>query len=318
MFKNFLSGNYFVENSKIIEKPAKTVFNKICDLKSWNSWNPGILHEPDTKIIYSEKHNQEGGYYAWDGKIIGAGKIMHEEIIEPNKINQRLEFIRPFRSVCQMTWKFKELKKNQTRVTWIMSGKAPFLFRWMIPTIKRECKKDFEFGLTVLNGKLDSNAEYPTVTFGKEPVYREEQKYLIQSFQGYLNELPKEMSGSFGKMMEHIKKNDLEINHQAACLYHKVNPKTGAVKCDFAIPVEGKGSSGEFAFKTLPRRKYAQTTLKGNYNFLETAWRKAFEHSKMKKHKCLWKYPCIEAYANDPRKVKKTNNYLTEIYIPIK
>ena len=318
MFKNFLSGNYFVKSSKIIKKPDKTIFSKVRDFKSWHSWNPWVLHEPKAKIIYSQKYDQEGGYYAWDGKMIGAGKIMHEEIIEPSSIIQKLEFVRPFRSVSQITWEFKELKKDQTEVSWIMEGKMPFFLRGMIPSIEKECEKDFEFGLAMLNGKLDSKAEYPTISFSKKPVFRKEQKYLIESFKGNLSELPKEMSSSFGKMIEYIKKNKLKTDYQAACLYHKVNPKTGAVKCDFAFPIENNKKSEEFTLKTLPNRKYALTTLKGNYHFLEMAWRQAFGHLKMQKYKPLWKYPSIEIYANDPRKVKNSNNYTTEIYIPIR
>ena len=283
MFKKFFNGKYSVKKSKIIEKPAKVIFHEVCNLKSWVSWSPWLIHEPDIKINYSKNYTQKGGHYTWEGKSIGSGKITHTKITQPIEIEQKLEFYKPFRSQCKIFWDFQELEKNKTEISWLMKGKIPFLFRCLIPTLKKECEKDFEFGLAMLNGKINPKAEFPTIIFEEEPVYREEQKYLIQPFKGYLNQLPEKMSNAFGKMQKYIHKNNLKTNHQAACLYYKVNQKTNAVICDFAVPIEGNSKAGDFIFKTLPKKKYAKTTLKGNYPFLEMAWRQAFSHIKMKK-----------------------------------
>ena len=68
-----LDGSYQVRRSLQIGVPVKQVFAAIQDLKTWPEWSPWLLHEPDTKIIYSDDCQQEGGFYSWDGNCRLAG-----------------------------------------------------------------------------------------------------------------------------------------------------------------------------------------------------------------------------------------------------
>lgn len=317
MFTNFFNGKYRVERSILIEKPVKDVFQTVLNLKSWNSWSPWILHEPNTPIEYSSDVTKEGSFYIWNGKLVGEGKLTHQKIVKNQVINQKLEFIRPFRSVCKVGWVFEEQKKNTTKTTWIMEGKMPFLFRLFIPKMKVEIAKDYEFGLAMLSGKVNPKAEFPVISFVTEQRFFNTQQYLVHSYQGNLKTMAQEMPTAIDKLEKHIKKSSFEVAGALTTIYYKVNSKTGDVVCDFALPVAGSGALGGYSLKTLPKQKYFQTNLKGNYHFLEMAWRQAFNHVKMKKLKRSIKKPCFEVYPNDPRKLKNTNNYLTEIYIPI-
>jgi effector-binding domain-containing protein len=316
MLKNFFNGRYFIERSTVIEKPAKVVFQKIRDLKTWNSWSPWVLHEPDIKMEFSKNSEKEGGSYQWDGKLIGAGKVTHEKLIEHSAIEQKIEFFKPFKSVCKIGWRFVEQGKNKTQVSWSMEGKMPFLFRFMIPKMKKEIGADYEFGLTLLKGELDPKAHSPKISFTSES-HLESQKFLVTPYKGNLKELPKEMHSAYSNLMKYIEKSGFQMI-KGVCIYYKVNPKTGAVICDFALQVEGEGDAGEFALKTLPAQKYFQTTLKGDYSFLGIAWGQAFTHLKMIKKNFDWKKPSLEVYVKDPRTIKNPNDYLTDLYVPIK
>ena len=124
-----LDGNFNVRRSREIEASPEAVFAAIVDFKSWPQWSPWLIHEPDTKIVYSDNYQQEGGNYSWDGKVVGAGKLSHVNIRPPARIEQQIEFTRPFRAVNQVNWEFED-RGERTLVTWEMVGRMPFLLRF--------------------------------------------------------------------------------------------------------------------------------------------------------------------------------------------
>ena len=65
------------------------------DLRGWRDWRPWLLHEPDAALTYSDEPDAAGGWYDWDGKIIGAGRITQVALHGPERIEQRLVFRRP-------------------------------------------------------------------------------------------------------------------------------------------------------------------------------------------------------------------------------
>ena len=64
-------GRLRVDRSLEIDATVEAVFDTVLDLKSWPLWSPWLMHEPDARIDYSDKVNVEGGYFLWDGKVIG-------------------------------------------------------------------------------------------------------------------------------------------------------------------------------------------------------------------------------------------------------
>ncbi|MCU7810598.1 MAG: SRPBCC family protein, partial [Candidatus Thiodiazotropha sp. (ex Notomyrtea botanica)] len=126
-----LDGGFKVRRSLVIASDRKTVFDKVRDFRSWRDWSPWLMHEPDTALTYSDTPDQEGGWYTWDGKTVGAGKLTHVQFTGNEMIEQRIEFKRPFKSVSKVWWEFERTDKGTTRVHWNMAGKMPFLFRFM-------------------------------------------------------------------------------------------------------------------------------------------------------------------------------------------
>lgn len=146
-----LDGNYTVKRSKLINADIQRVFNKLRDFKTWSDWSPWLMHEPDTKLEFSDNPSEVGGFYTWDGQRVGAGKLTHVAFDAPKKIEERIEFTRPFKSVCQVSFELAE-KEGQTEVNWIMQGKMPFLFRFMTQKTAGMIAKDYDLGLAMLAG----------------------------------------------------------------------------------------------------------------------------------------------------------------------
>lgn len=311
-----LDGTYEVRRSLLMSVDRLTVFNKIRDFRSWAEWSPWLMHEPDTRLEFSETPDQEGGWYRWDGKRVGAGKLTHVRIESPGRIEERIEFLRPFKSVNSVWWEFEQ-KEGQTEVSWNMKGTMPFLFRFMTPMMSLMIGKDYELGLAMLRGKLDPQAEMPRIQFEGETVLESRQALTIP-FKGGKDEMITAMTRGFPELAAHVEQSGGCLTGMPFTAFHKVNPKTMYFECDIAVPVAQDTPDGDFVRKTLGAGKYSKVSVEGSYNFLELAWYSAMNHIRMLKLKMDKSRPSLEVYENDPETVAHTNEIHTSLYIPIR
>ncbi len=312
-----LDGNYTVRRSLEIGASRKTVFDKIRDFKSWADWSPWMMHEPDAALVYSDDPDQPGGWYTWDGRTIGSGKLIHEKFTGEEKIEQRIEFKRPFKSVCRVWWELERKDESTTLVYWNMAGKMPFLFRFMAKKMPEYIGKDYDTGLYLLRGELESGAEVPRLSF-TGPVELPDQTALTIHFDGHLDDMKKAMMEGFPRLGRYVDENGITATGFPFCIYHKVDLRKMHFNCDMALPVPAETTSGELDVKTYTGGRYYKTTLHGSYEFLELAWYQAYSHLRMQKIKPASGRAALEMYEVDPAAVSHTNELITSIYIPIK
>ncbi|MEW8506988.1 MAG: SRPBCC family protein [Candidatus Thiodiazotropha sp.] len=312
-----LDGKFRVRRSLAIAASQKQLFDKIRDFRSWPDWSPWLMHEPETALTFSDTPDQQGGWYSWDGKTVGAGRLMHEKFIADERIEQRIEFQRPFKSVSRVWWEFESIDENTTRVHWNMAGSMPFLFRFMAKRMPDYISKDYDTGLYLLRGEMEAEAEVPRIAFeGATELPR--QRALTIPFDGHLEALKTAMMEGFPKLGRYIDDNRLTATGYPFTIYHKVDLKHMHFNCDMAMPVSEETESSDFEIKTYQDGRYFKTTLHGSYEFLELAWYQAYAHLQMQKIKPLHKHASREVYENDPATVSHTNEIVTSIYIPIK
>ncbi|MES9993309.1 MAG: SRPBCC family protein [Candidatus Thiodiazotropha sp.] len=312
-----LDGSFKVRRSLAIAASQKSLFDKIRDFRSWSDWSPWLMHEPETLLTFSDTPDQLGGWYSWDGKTIGAGRLTHEKFIGEERIEQRIEFKRPFKSVCSVWWEFEPIDENTTRVHWNMAGSMPFLLRFMAKKMPDYISKDYDTGLYMLRGELETDAEVPRIAF-EGPAELPDQSALTIHFEGYLEALKTAMMEGFPKLGSYIDEHRISSTGCPFTIYHKVDLKSMHFNCDMAIPVATDTSSSDFEIKSYSGGRYYKTTLQGSYEFLELAWYQAYAHLQMQKIKPLHRQPSREVYENDPTTVSNTNQIVTSIYIPIK
>ncbi len=310
-----LNGNYTIRRTQLINTSIETVFDKVIDFKSWPEWSPWLIHEPETQLVYSENYDEEQGSYTWEGQRVGAGKLTHIKLQRPYHIEQRLEFIKPFKSICDVGFEFAE-KEGQTEVTWVMTGKMPFFLRFLTEKTRDMISKDYDFGLAMLNGVLDPEAEHPVLQFEDEitlePVYA-----LCEGFSGELKNMEETMKQCFPKLLSFAEQHG-QITGAHFTAYHKVDLNKLYFDIDMAVPVaEGIKADG-YQLKSLGGGRYYKVTLSGSYQFLELAWYSAVAHVQMLKLKYDKKRCSLEVYQNDPEQVQSTNEIMTTLYIPIK
>lgn len=311
-----LEGSYSVRCTQMINADINTVYDKIRDFKSWSDWSPWLIHEPDTRLEFSQNFNQEGGCYTWDGQHIGAGKLTHVQFEQSRRIEQKLEFTRPFKSICDVGFDFKETD-GKTEISWYMHAKMPFLFRFMTAKTKDMISKDYALGLAMLNGQLDSTADYPVLHFLGETT-RDPVNSLCQGFSGGLQAMEETMKKEFPRLLEYIETQQGQVAGAPFTAYHKSDPKTLQFVCDMAIPVAEVLDAGDYQLKKLGGGRYYKVTLQGSYQFLEMAWCSAISHIHLLKFKFDKGRPSLEVYENDPNQVSSEKELLTTLYIAIK
>jgi len=307
-----LDGTFKVSRSLKIEAPNDAVFAAIVDLKSWPSWSPWLMHEPDARLDYSEDYQLEGGSYRWDGKRVGAGKLSHVSIKPHSRIEQQIEFTRPFKSVNQVCWKFED-RGNCTLVTWEMSGRMPFLFRFMTRRMEPMIGRDYDLGLALLNGYLNSDASHPAISFDG-PRELEDFTYWAIPRNGNLRQL------------EAARQPDIETLNAAArgktglalTLYHQFDPLASNYRAEVAIPVTDSTPLSNYTRRPFNGGRYFCMTLGGDHKFLPLAWYALSCHCRMHRFKQDISRPALEIYHDNPAETSNSNQVTTALYLPIK
>ncbi len=319
-----LKGEYEIRQSLVMKGTPDKIFDKIRDLKSWPDWSPWLIHEPETKLDYSENCQEEGGYYSWDGEHIGAGTLTHVTHQRPNVLQEKIEFVRPFKSVCDVSFELKEKDEQRgddwiekTEVTWVMQGKMPFLFRFMVPRTISLVSKDYDLGLAMLAGEIDPASPHPRLRFDGQ-INLEPVQYLSKPFEGYIEEMEEAMQTGFVELLDYVQQKNINTSGKPMSLYHKVNIKKKHFVCDMAVPVSKETKTSDYSIKNFAGGKYYKVTLQGAYRFLELAWDAAYKHVCLYKIKIDKSRPSLEVYENEPHTVTNSNSLITSIYIPVK
>ncbi len=307
-----LDGSFRVRRSLEIDASPENTFAAIVDFKSWPEWSPWLMHEPDTRIEYSADYQAEGGYYSWDGKVVGAGKLTHVAIRPQVRIEQQIEFIRPFKSVNRVNWDF-EPSDARTLVSWEMEGEMPFLFRFMTKRMEPMIGRDYELGLAMLNGYLNAAAPHPRFTFaGSEEL--ENFSYWAIPFSGNLRRL------------EAARKHDIETLQDAAdgptglplTLYRKLDPLGANFEAELAIPIGEPSAQSNYARREFHGGRYFKMTMRGDHRFLPLAWHALSSHCQMHRIKRDKSRPDLEIYHDDPAEVADSNEILTALYMAVR
>jgi len=150
---------YSVSRNILINLPKDKVFGAIRLLKFQNEWSVWGKLDPDAKFTYTGTDGIVGFVSAWEGnKAVGQGQQEIKNIIEGERVDIELSFIKPFKSRADVYLTTESVSDSTTRVTWGMTGKVPppmnimLLFGNLNETIGR----DYEKGLQNLKVKLEN------------------------------------------------------------------------------------------------------------------------------------------------------------------
>jgi DNA gyrase inhibitor GyrI/uncharacterized protein YndB with AHSA1/START domain len=311
-----LDGDYLIDRSLVINAPVEQTYRAVVDFKTWPQWSPWLMHEPDTELQYSDRYDQPDGYYTWDGKLVGAGKITHVSMQENESIEQRIEFLRPFKSTSRVAWTFSSTEDGGTVVHWIMQGRMPFLFRFMTAMMKPMISRDYDLGLHLLNGYLNPDNPHPQIEFGGEQQL-DGFRYAYRAFSGHIDEMVETMQREFPDLVDQVVAAGI-VDGLPLTIYHKADTKNMNFDCDMAVPIKVDAVADELQTRELLGGRYYRVECQGDYQFLELAWYKAHSHVRMLKLKLDNRRPALEIYENDAREIEDSSELRTAVYLPIK
>lgn len=313
--------HYLVTRSITVNRPPQDCFDVVINLRSWPNWSPWLIHEPDCPITYSDDPAAVGGYYDWNGKRVGAGRVTHQHAEAPAELEQTIQFLRPFKSCARIFWRF-ESDGDATHIHWTMDGKMPFLMRWMTPKMDSFVGPDYELGLVLLRGRLDDSADKPSIAFG-DIVHRAPVACLTAAASGNLPAIRNAMQDGFSEL---IAAATPRAAGETLTMYHQMKGDGEWFAIDMAVTL-GNGSGGNdggttttavpYVEKTLAGGAYLPVTLRGDYQYLKHAWRMAFTHAQqMRKLRVDKKRPPFEVYQNNPQTTAAAD-LVTVIHIPV-
>jgi hypothetical protein len=314
------SGQIAVRRSMVIRCTPEQAFERVRDLRSWRDWSPWLLHEPDAEVSYSDDPTARGGWYAWSGRLTGAGRITHVALHPPERIEQRIAFKRPFKSNAAVSWEFAATEQDGSPATeafWSMRGRMPFLLRFMAPAMSGLIGQDYELGLTLLRARLDPAAAQLRIRFPGEVDMPAQHAWTIP-FEGGLSDIKQAMADGFRRLVGVAAERGVTPTGPPFSAYRLADPKAGRLGFEVALPVPEGADPGELAHQHFAGGPHLVTEVQGSYEFMELGWHAAMGHLRMLKRQWDRGRPALEVYEQGPNEATGDDELLTRILIPLK
>ncbi len=145
-----LAPDVYFERTVTIAAPAPVVFEQVNDFRKWEAWSPWAKLDPNSKAEFSGPPAGVGTAMKWSGNDkVGEGKMTLIESKPAERINIRVDFVKPFEGTSNSQFFFKPAG-NQTQVTWAITGENNFIGRAMclVFNMQKEMQETMDKGLS--------------------------------------------------------------------------------------------------------------------------------------------------------------------------
>lgn len=151
--------SFHVERSGQVNAPAGAAFALINDFHQWGQWSAYEKLDPNLERHFEGPSSGPGAVYAYKGnRNVGEGRMTILESRPGELVTIKLEFIKPFASTNQATFKL-EPSGTGTRVTWSMAGPNTLMGKVMSPFMDGFIGKSMEEGLAALDTAAQAEAK---------------------------------------------------------------------------------------------------------------------------------------------------------------
>ena len=155
----FVKKDYSVVRDIIINRNKQEVFDYIRLLKNQDNYSKWGSLDPNMKKEYRGMDGTEGFTSLWEGnKKVGQGEQKIVKIIEGERIDYALHFIKPFEGLADSHLATTAVSSDQTKVSWGMSSsmKYPMNLMLLFMNMEKLIGNDFSTGLSNLKQLLES------------------------------------------------------------------------------------------------------------------------------------------------------------------
>ncbi|CAN5324886.1 SRPBCC family protein [soil metagenome] len=155
----FTKKKYDVERDVTINKPKSEIFNYIKYLKNQENFSVWSAMDPNMKKEFKGTDGTVGFVSAWDSdnKNVGKGEQEIKNIIEGERIDYELRFLKPWKAIHPAYLITEEVSSDKTRVKWGFHGRMNFPMNLMLLFMNMEemIGKDFQTGLNNLKNIME-------------------------------------------------------------------------------------------------------------------------------------------------------------------
>ena len=87
--------------------------------------------DPEMKKDFSGTDGSVGCIYYWDGEKAGKGEQKITRVVEGDRMEAEIHFIKPFEGMAQTHVVTEEVAPGRTKVTWGMKGESKYPMNFM-------------------------------------------------------------------------------------------------------------------------------------------------------------------------------------------
>lgn len=157
----FVKKDYSVERQVAIARPKQQVFDYIKLLKNQDNFSKWASMDPAMKKEYRGTDGTPGFVSAWESeqKNVGKGEQEILKIIEGERIDYEIRFIKPFEAKAQAYLVLESSGADKTIVKWGFQSRMnyPMNLMLLLTNMKRAIGEDFNTGLHNLKNILERN-----------------------------------------------------------------------------------------------------------------------------------------------------------------
>ncbi|NSL89510.1 SRPBCC family protein [Chitinophaga solisilvae] len=303
-----------VERSVEINAPASIVWNDIVRFERFNEWSTWKQMDSAARYTITGDDGTVGAINSWNGKKIGEGQLQHLSLDPYKTVQQKLTFIKPFRSESDVYFRLTEAAGN-TKVVWGFDARYDRPQNVMALFMKSALEDDFQKGLNNLKSMAEADKNGPGTPSGINVTVKE-MDFPATTYVGTRKTIPFKSIGSYYQ-------SNLGVIYKAATaaklqpgvpcgLFFTWDENAKQTDMAAAIPVpEGSTLGAGFEIFKLPAAKAAYVDYYGPYDKTANAHvaLKKFVAGKGKKVIP----PTIEMYVTDPGTEKDSSKWLTKV-----
>lgn len=151
----FIEKSYTIERDIEINQPKEKVFSYVRKLKNQEKFSKWVLMDPEMKKEFRGEDGDVGFVYAWDGEIAGKGEQKIVRIVEGERVDMTLHFIKPFESNATSAFITEAVSGNKTKIRWGMQGNSIYPFNIMNLFLGDVLGNDLDLSLRKLKEVLE-------------------------------------------------------------------------------------------------------------------------------------------------------------------
>jgi hypothetical protein len=152
----FMKKEHYARREIIINAPRQKVFDYVKLLKNQDEFNEGAMADRDRKREFRGTDGTVGYIYAWSGnKNAGEGEKEIKNIIEGQRIETEIRFVKPMSAVASIIMETESLPDNQTKVYWSNAGTLKYPINIFIPMMEKSVAKGMDGSLLALKNILE-------------------------------------------------------------------------------------------------------------------------------------------------------------------